>query len=43
MEETKINGRNITDNRAMWNKNKVKREDKRDGSLEKIDLKKIHS
>ena len=28
MEETKINGRNITDNRAMWNKNKVKREDK---------------
>ena len=27
VEETKINGRNITDNRAMWNKNKVKRED----------------
>ena len=40
MEETKISGRNITDNRAMWNKNKVKREDKRDGILEKIDLKK---
>ena len=36
VEETKI------DNRAMWNKNKVKREE-RDGSLEKIDLKKIYS
>ena len=43
VEETKINERNITDNKAMWNKNKVKREEKRDGSLEKIDLKKIYS
>ena len=43
MEETKIDERNITDNRAMRNKNKVKREEKRDGSLEKIDLKKIYS
>ena len=43
MEETKINKRNITDNRAMWNKNKVKREEKRHGSLEKIDLKEIYS
>ena len=43
MEETKIDERNITDNRAMRNKNKVKREEKRDGSLEKTDLKKIYS
>ena len=43
VEETKIDERNITDNRAMRNKNKVKREEKRDGSLEKIDLKKIYS
>ena len=43
VEETKIDERNITDNRAMPNKNKVKREEKRDGSLEKTDLKKIYS
>ena len=43
VEETKTDERNITDNRAMRNKNKVKREEKRDGSLEKIDLKKIYS
>ena len=43
VEEAKIDERNITDNRAMQNKNKVKREEKRDGSLEKIDLKKIYS
>ena len=43
VEKTKIDERNITDNRAMRNKNKVKREEKRDGSLEKIDLKKVHS
>ena len=43
VEKTKIDERNITDNRAMPNKNKVKREEKRDGSLEKIDLKKIYS
>ena len=41
VEKTKIDQRNITDNRAM--RNKVKREEKRDGSLEKIDLKKIYS
>ena len=41
VEKTKIDERNITDNRAMPNKNKVKREEKRDGSLEKIDLKKL--
>ena len=40
VEKTKIDERNITNNRAMRNKNKVKREEKRDGSLEKIDLKK---
>ena len=43
MEETKIDERNITDktdNRARRNKNKVKRKEKKDGSLEKIDLKK---
>ena len=43
VEETKIDETNITDNRAMRKKNKVKREEKRDGSLEKIDLKKIYS
>ena len=43
VEKTKIDERNITNNRAMRNKNKVKREEKRDGSLEKIDLKKIYS
>ena len=46
MEETKIDERNITDktdNRARRNKNKVKRKGKKDGSLEKIDLKKIYS
>ena len=46
MEETKIDERNITDktdNRARRNKNKVKRKEKKDGSLEKIDLKKIYS
>ena len=41
VEETKIDERNITDNRAMWNDNKVKREQKKNGNLEKIDLKKI--
>ena len=41
VEETKIDERNITDNRAMWNDNKVKREEKKNGNLEKIDLKKI--
>ena len=40
VEETKIDERNITDNRARRNKNKVKREEKNDGNLEKIDLKK---
>ena len=43
VEETKINERNITDNRATWNKNKVKREEKKYGNLEKIDLEKIYS
>ena len=43
VEETKIDERNITDNRARRNKNKNKREEKKDGSLEKIDLKKIYS
>ena len=43
IEETKIDERNITDNRASQNKNKVKREEKKDGNLEKIDLKKIYS
>ena len=43
VEKTKIDERNITDNRATWNKNKIKREEKRNGSLEKIDLKKIYS
>ena len=43
VEETKIDERNITDNRARRNKNKVKREEKKDGNLEKIDLKKIYS
>ena len=46
MEETKIDERNITDktdNRARRNKNKVKRKEKKHGSLEKIDLKKIYS
>ena len=33
MEETKIDERNITDNRARQNKNKVKREEKKDGNL----------
>ena len=42
-KETKIDERNITDNRAMRNKNRVKREEKKDGSLEKIDLKKMYS
>ena len=42
IEETKIDERNITDNRARRNKNKVKREEKKEGSLEKIDLKKIY-
>ena len=36
MEETKIDERNITDNRARQNKNKVKREKKKDGNLKKI-------
>ena len=43
IEETKIDGRDITDNRARRNKNKVKREEKKEGNLEKIDLKKIYS
>ena len=43
MEETKIDERNITDNRARQNKNKVKSEEKKDGNLAKIDLKKIYS
>ena len=43
VEETKIDERNIIDNRARRNKNKVKREEKKDGNLEKIDLKKIYS
>ena len=43
VEETKIDERNITDNRARRNKNKVKREEKKDGNLEKIDLEKIYS
>ena len=43
VEETKIDERNIIDNRAWRNKNKVKREEKRYGNLEKIDLKKIYS
>ena len=43
VEETKIDERNITDNRARRNKNKNKREEKKDGSLEKTDLKKIYS
>ena len=37
-EETKIDERNITDNRAGRNKNPVKREEKKDAILEKIDL-----
>ena len=43
VEETKIDERNITDNRARRNKNKDKREEKKDGTLEKIGLKKIYS
>ena len=43
IEETKIDERNITDNRASQNKNKVKREEKKDGNLEKIYLVKIYS
>ena len=43
VEETKIDERNITDNRAMRNRNKVKRKEKKDDGLEKIDLNKIYS
>ena len=43
VEETKIDERNITDNRARRNKNKVKREEKKYGNLGKTDLKKIYS
>ena len=43
VEETKIDEKNITDNRARRNKNKVQREEKKDGNLEKIELKKIYS
>ena len=40
VQGTKIDERNITDNRAMRNKNQDKREEKKDSSLEKIDLEK---
>ena len=40
--ETKIDERNIADNRARRDKNKVKEEEKKDGNLVKIDLKKIY-
>ena len=43
MKETKRYERNKADNRARWNKNKVKREEKKDDNLEKIDLKEIYS
>ena len=43
VEETKIDERNITDNRAMRNRNKVKRKENKDDGLEKIDLNKIYS
>ena len=42
VEETKIDERNITDNRTRRNKDKDNREEKRDGNLEKIDLEKIY-
>ena len=43
MKETKRYERNKADNRARRNKNKVKREEKKDDNLEKIDLKEIYS
>lgn len=41
MEETQIEERNIADNRARGDRNKIKREEKKDGNLDKIDLKEI--
>ena len=43
VKEAKRDERNKTDNRAWWNKHKVKSEEKKGGDLEKIDLKKIYS
>ena len=38
-----IDEENIKDNRTRWHKNKVRREEKKDDNLEKIDLRKIYS
>ena len=43
VEETKIDERNITDNRARGEKIKSKKEESKDGNLGKIDLKKLYS
>ena len=40
MEETRIDERNIIDNRAQRKKNKAKRKENKDGNLEKMELKK---
>ena len=37
MEETQIEERNVADNRARGDRNKVKREEKKDGNLDKIE------
>lgn len=42
IEETKTDERSITNNRIRQNENKAKTEGKKDGNLEKIDLKKIY-
>ena len=41
-EETKIDERSITNNRVRQNEIKAKTEGKKDGNLEKIDLKNIY-
>ena len=46
LAKTKIDERNVTgktDNRARRNKNNIKRKEKKDRRLEKIDLKEIYS
>ena len=40
VEETRIDERNIIDNRAQRKKNKAKRKENKDGNLEKMELKK---
>ena len=42
IEETKTDERSITNNRVRQNENKAKTEGKKDGNLEKIDLKNIY-